>query len=161
MNDSPAIFCAAFIAVLIPAALVGGVSQSASVLFIAGCIAAMHVVFLGLPAFLMLRRFKLLRWWSVVLAGILCGIIPMAVTSWPHWAFEGASYTAWDGSRMVEYVVNGVPTVAGWWRYVYDLAGIGLFGGVAALASWLTYSRLCPNISLGTDTQQLPRAGQL
>lgn len=111
MNDSPAIFCAAFIAVLIPAALVGGVSQSASVLFIAGCIAAMHVVFLGLPAFLMLRRFKLLRWWSVVLAGILCGIIPMAVTSWPHWAFEGASYTAWDGSRMVEYVVNGVPTV--------------------------------------------------
>ncbi len=147
MNDSLAIFFAACVAVLIPAALVGGASQSASVLLIAGCIAAMHVVFLGLPAFLMLLRFKLLRWWSVVLAGIVCGIIPMAVTSWPYWAFEGASYTAWDGTKMVEHAVNGVPTVSGWWRYAYDVAGIGLLGGVAALGSWLAYSRLSPGIS--------------
>jgi len=85
----------------------------------------------------------------------------MAVISWPYWAPAGTSYTAWDGSKMVEYLVDGVPTVAGWWRYAYDVTGIGLLGAVAALGSWLTYARLSPNISLGTDTRQLPRAGQL
>jgi hypothetical protein len=141
MNDSLAIVCAACIAVLIPSALVGGASQSASGFF-AIVFSGMYVVLLGLPSFLILRRFKVLRWWSVCLAGFVCGTIPMAIISWPYSASAGTSYTAWDGSKMVEYLVNDVPTVAGWWSYAYGAAGVGALGAVAALGSWVTYTRL-------------------
>jgi hypothetical protein len=42
-----------------------------------------HVFALGLPAFLLLKSYNAIRWWSVILAGFILGCVPVDVLTWP------------------------------------------------------------------------------
>lgn len=105
--------------------------------FISSC----YVVLLGAPAYLVLRHFNLIRWWSALLAGFILGAVPVAVFTWPL-NYSGLKTSATiDG---VETIINGVPTMAGWIQYIQGVSFFGVCGVVAALAFWL----VAPNKSL-------------
>jgi hypothetical protein len=110
------------------------------VLFAAG-----FVIFLGLPAFFIIRRFNHVSWRSLSLAGFTIGIVPIAIYGWPtgsHWS-GFSSGGNWHG-RNVEFYKDGVATIYGWLNYAESILAFGLQGLVGALAFlfvWHTYSR--------------------
>ena len=106
-------------------------------------IAATHVVALGLPAYLLLRWRKAVRWWSILLCGFILGALPIAVLSWPLRFADLKSSASVDG---VQTMVNGVPTMAGWLQYVSGISFFGACGVAGAAAFWLVW-RMSPNNS--------------
>lgn len=45
---------------------------------------------------------------------------------------------------MVQTVVDGVPTLAGWLSYANAVAGMGAFGTVGGLAFWVVWRVMRP-----------------
>ncbi len=122
-------------------------TRARNVWLIAFFIALLHAVILGFPAFLFLRWLKLTKWWMSPIWGFVIGGVPFAIFSWPL-THQAASYRAWDGSKMVDYIIDGVLTTAGWVQYVEGVGGVGLlgvYGGVAAWLVWYWLPRLAPN----------------
>lgn len=75
---------AAAVGLLVVGGVKSGVAQAewALVLFFPYYLCAVVVeVVLGLPAFLLLRRFGAFRWWSATLAGVVAGILVFVVMS--------------------------------------------------------------------------------
>ena len=105
--------------------------------------AVVYVVVLGVPAFLILRWRKAIRWWSSMLMGFALGCLPIAVDLWPE-DDSGVSSSHWDGEKMVATVVNGTATLAGWIQYGQSVAVFGLFGAVGGLAFWLVWRSMRP-----------------
>lgn len=93
-----------------------------------------YVFLLGAPAYYLLGRFKLIRWWSTIGTGFILGAFPMAVFIWP------LKYSELRGSASVNGVktmINGVPTMEGWLQFVSIVSFFGACGMVGALAFWL------------------------
>ena len=111
-------------------------------------ISAAHVLALGVPAFVLVVRAKVFAWWSAVGLGFIFGAVPLALLSWPLRYAEGASATHWENGQMVETIVNGVVTQAGWWSYVSSVAGMGFLGALGGLSFWLALRALKPNPSI-------------
>ena len=114
---------------------------------IAFSVAGAHVLFLGLPAFLLTVGAKAFAWWSAMGLGLVLGALPLAVFSWPLSYGPGASSSHWEDGRMVETLIDGVPTAAGWWSYAASVAGMGTLGAVGGLSFWLVLHALRPNPS--------------
>src|SRR5258708_3963030 len=97
-----------------------------SVWVIAFCIALLHAISLGLPAYFVAARLNFTKWWVSLVCGFLIGSLPAAIYSWP----VGHNYSsrAWDGQRTADYVIDCVPTAAGWMQYLHSVGGIGLVG---------------------------------
>jgi hypothetical protein len=95
-----------------------------------------HVAVLGIPAFCLLHFLKRIKWWSTVLTGFVLGSVPTGVLSWPT---PGSSASHWDGTKTVDTVVNGVPTIARWVSWLESVAAMGLFGAAGGLAFWLVW----------------------
>ncbi len=92
------------------------------------------VLVLGLPAYLLLRYLKLVRWWSTLSAGFILGALPMAIFTWPLKYSDMKSSSSVNG---VQTMIDGVPTTAGWLQYVEGVLFFGAFGLVAAFVFWL------------------------
>jgi hypothetical protein len=99
--------------------------------FICLAISAAHVVVLGVPAYFLMRWRRMLRWWSMLLAGFLLGAIPVAAFSWPLRYARPGSFSSSDG---VATMVDGVPTMAGWLEYLGGVSFFGACGLIAAIA---------------------------
>ena len=97
-------------------------------------ISAGFVLILGLPAYLLLRYFKKVSWWSTFLSGFCLGAIPAGIFTWPLRYASAGSYSSVNG---VETMVDGVPTIAGWFQFIEGVLFFGGLGFVAALAFWL------------------------
>jgi hypothetical protein len=39
-------------------------------------------------------------------------------------------------------MINGMPTLAGWWNFAQEMSLFGAFGAAGALAMWFTRKRL-------------------
>jgi len=107
-------------------------------------VVAPHVLLLGLPAFLLLRRAGRLNGGSMAAAGFLAGALPLGLYGWPYWR-RHPGYTAtrsWLGDE-VTVVADGVPTLHGWLVHLQTVAVLGLLGTISALAFWWVwlYSR--------------------
>ncbi|MGN6229474.1 MAG: hypothetical protein ACTHNM_18760 [Dyella sp.] len=102
-------------------------------LILCALISAAFVLVLGIPAYLLLRWRKAVRWWSTIASGFVLGAVPVAVFSWPLRFSQGASATV-DG---VPTLVNGAPTLAGWLQYLESVAFFGACGAAAATTFWL------------------------
>ncbi|RAP57317.1 hypothetical protein [Oleiagrimonas sp. MCCC 1A03011] len=126
-------------AAAVPALLFGIESDAACLAFI---LALAWILVLGLPTFLILKGRGCVRWWSALFSGFLLAAIPIALLGWPYHPGGGMSFSAWDGHRMVDYVVNGIPTRAGWRQFLTSTFGFGALGSASALAFWLVW-RLC------------------
>jgi hypothetical protein len=126
-------------AAVVPAIYFGSLGRSFRVSAIALLLGFLWITLLGLPAFFLLKRFDLARWWSSLIAGFFLASIPMAWVTWPYHPGIDSGYAAWDGRRMVNYVVHGIPTHAGWTQYIYDCCGIGFIGAASAITFWAVW----------------------
>ncbi|HSC08979.1 MAG TPA: hypothetical protein VLD59_19300 [Steroidobacteraceae bacterium] len=103
-------------------------------------ISAVHVLVLGLPAFLLLHGLGKVRWWSAITGGFVLGCIPVGVWTWPmRYTDLKSTSSYWDGEKMVQTMVDGVPTAAGWLSYVSSVSLMGLLGALGGLAFWLAW----------------------
>ena len=104
-------------------------------------IALAYAIILGLPAYFLAKRFHLTDWWMSVICGFMIGAVPSAIYSWPLSHVNGVS-SAWNGKEMVDYIINGTPTMAGWLRYIYSFCGMGLLGMLSGFTAWLVWRYL-------------------
>jgi hypothetical protein len=97
-----------------------------------------QVVLLGIPIFLILRRFSLLNYRNIALAGFVAAWILVIIMDPPiKWA-TNYSYSASFFGTTYEQVINGRRTLAGWLIYGYGLLTEGLLGSICALAGlWI------------------------
>ena len=93
-------------------------------------IALAHVVLLGVPAVVLLRRIGRYRLLPMSIAGALVGALPYAIFSFPFNVAAGVDVFN-DG---VQAMANGVATSAGWLEGVQEAAVFGALGFVGALA---------------------------
>ena len=105
---------------------------------IALIISGAHVLILGLPCFLTLKMANIITWWSSVSAGFVVACIPIAVYTWPL-AYPEMKTTAshGNGETLVHTMIDGVPTIAGWFEYFESIVFMGLFGALGGLVFWL------------------------
>ena len=143
---------AILIAALVPAIYFGLLGESFRGALLAFVFASVWIVLLGLPAFFLLKYYGLVRWWSATTSGFILGAVPAALISWPYHPGVDSDYSAWDGHKMVEYVVHGVPTPAGWVQYMHSSCGFGLLGAASAAMFWLVWRLVAgPNQSFKAD----------
>jgi hypothetical protein len=100
--------------------------------------ATAYVVILGVPAFLLLRKLRGIRWWSTIGTGFILGSLPVAILTWPLRYPELRTSASVDG---VQTMVDGTPTVAGWVQYASGFSTVGFLGAVGALAFWVVSRR--------------------
>ncbi|WP_144409189.1 hypothetical protein [Pseudoxanthomonas suwonensis] len=107
------------------------------VLGISVLVTFLHALLLGLPAFLLLRRFGWLSARTLSVAGFVAGALLVGMAGWPwRGGAPGSSYsTSWHG-RFVEMQRDGVPTLYGWLSWLESVAVFGLVGIASALAFW-------------------------
>jgi hypothetical protein len=107
-----------------------------------------HVLVLGLPAFLSLKHLKMIRWWSSIVAGVLLGGGPAEIFTWPMRSSKSdASAGYWHAGKMVQTMVSGVPTAAGWIQYAESVGYLGMYGAIGGIAFWLVWRRGDPKES--------------
>ena len=92
-------------------------------------VALAHAVVLGLPAFLILRRRGLTRWWISLASGFAVGALPYAVLSLP-----------WEAPARELVAAHIVPPFA-WTHYAAVTSGLGLLGAACGFAAWLVWRR--------------------
>jgi len=81
-------------------------------------IAMAHAVCLGLPSYLVLKRFNLTQWWISLIFGFLIGAIPWALTTWPSYSEYGSNY------------------MIGWLKSVTSMGMCGMASGFTAWYTW-------------------------
>ena len=135
MRKVTGIFLAVFFAALLPAIFFG----TSRVGLLAFVLALLWIVLLGLPTFFIFNHRGLVRWWSAAISGFFLSAVPMALVSWPYHPDRGSGYSAWDGHKMVDYIVRGVPTHAGWVQYFLSSCGMGLVGAASAVTFWVVW----------------------
>ena len=103
-------------------------------------ISSLHVIILGIPAFIMGWYFKTIRWWTSIVVAFFVGALPTAIFLWPLKYPELQSTSSrWDGEKMVQTIIKGVPTVTGWTDWISAFTVMGLFGVSGGLVFWLIW----------------------
>jgi hypothetical protein len=95
-------------------------------------VSVVFVILLGIPAFLLLRRFGHDGWFSLGTIGFLLGAVPSALVFWPRRLSGYSAGENWHGHFEHTYV-NGEPTIYAWYDYLENVAIFGLHGLVGAL----------------------------
>jgi hypothetical protein len=103
-------------------------------------VAAAVVLTLGIPAFLLLRKFQRESWVSVAVAGVLLGALPAALF-WPRHLEGYSAGQTWHG-RYVDTYVDGVPTTYAWLSYIESVVYFGVHGLAGALAFYAVWRKL-------------------
>ena len=121
-------------------------------------ISAGHVLVLGVPLFVVMYIKNIIYWWSSILVGFILGCIRVGIWSWPLRYLElKSSSIHWDGEKMVQTMIDGAPTLAGWVSYISSVSFMGLFGAIGGLSFWLIWRKVSPNKSLNlTGAQNAP-----
>ena len=103
-------------------------------------ISSIHVVVLGIPAFIVGWYFNGIRWWTSIVVAFIVGALPTAIFLWPlrHPQLQTTS-SRWDGEKMVQTMIQGVPTVTGWTDWISAFMVMGLFGVSGGLVFWLIW----------------------
>lgn len=93
-------------------------------------IALMHLLFLALPAYLILSRRWPLRWHWAALAGFLVAAVPSGLIAL---SATTGDYSA-GGAILVE---DGRQTAAGWLNLLITQTGLGILGAAGGIAFWI------------------------
>lgn len=103
-------------------------------------VAAAVVLILGIPTFLMLRKFQREGWASLAIAGFVLGALPVAI-SWPRRLEGFSSGQNWHG-KYVDIYISGAPTTYAWLTYGENVLYFGLHGLAGALVFYAVWHRL-------------------
>jgi uncharacterized membrane protein len=111
-------------------------------------IAAVMVLLLGIPVFLLLRKMHRESWTSLAISGMLLGALPYALF-WPS-RLEGYSAGKnWHG-QYVDTYVNGMPTIYARFDYAENILYFAAHGLVGALAFYATWRWLRHGLGIAT-----------
>jgi len=103
-------------------------------------VSSLHVVLLGVPAFIVGWYFKKIRLWTSVVVSFLIGAMPTAIFLWPlKYPELHSTSSRWDGEKMVQTMIDGVPTFTGWTDWISAFTVMGLFGASGGLVFWLIW----------------------
>jgi hypothetical protein len=111
-----------------------------------------HILVLGVPTFLFLRRIGRLTWAPLSLSGFVAGFVPIGLATLPYpGRYPGFSSGGnWHG-RYVSFDENGVATLYGWLNFLEGCISFGLLGCVAAVTFWQTWAYLKTRAPHATD----------
>ena len=149
-----AVLLAALIAALVPLALLavlaliawavdpsagyasveGMVMVAVAVTLVAGAV----VFLLGVPAFLLLRRWRRDNWWTMALAGALLGSLLALWMRWPRTMPGWGSQENWHGQYVHTYI-DGEPTRYAWFKLVEAMGAYALLGMATALVFYAVW----------------------
>jgi len=130
---------AAYLVVTVPGRLDG----LQVVLAIAWLVCLLHLVVLGVPAFVLLNRRGVLRWTTICSSGFLGGALPVGLIGYPSPSSGYSSGGTWHG-KYVEFYRNGEPTQYAWFSHLENSLLWGAFGVVAAVVLWHVWLALSP-----------------
>ena len=103
-------------------------------------VSSLHVIVLGVPTFIVGWYFKRIRWWTSIVASFIIGALPTAIFLWPlKYPQLQTTSSRWDGEKMVQTMIKGVPTVTGWTDWVSAFTVMGLFGVIGGITFWLIW----------------------
>ena len=110
---------------------------------------AAFVLVIGIPAFLLLRRFNRATMPMLSLSGFLIALVPIMLLSWPGINSKGYSSGGnWHG-KPVDYVIDGVTTIYGWLSYAESSLMFGLHGLIGAIVFYFVWRRVVgPNYAI-------------
>ena len=100
-------------------------------------VAGATVLLLGVPAFLLLRRWRHDSWWTMALAGALLGSLLALWMGWPNMP----GYTLrenWHG-QLVYIYLNGEPTRYAWFKLAETTGAYALLGMATALVFYAVW----------------------
>lgn len=117
-----------------------GIGPVIQIIIIVIVVAAAAVLFLGIPTFLLLRKFNCINWTSLAISGFSLGAIPIAI-SWPEYREGYSAGSSWYG-KLVETYIKGEPTTYAWYEYFANVFFYGLHGLIGALAFYAVWRRL-------------------
>lgn len=132
---------------VIPVLLNGGKIQQnenwtpfIGVIVIIFIVSSLHVIMLGVPAFIVGWYFKSIRWWTSIVASFIIGALPTAIFLWPlKYPQLQTTSSRWNGEKMVQTMIGGDPTVTGWTDWVSAFVIMGLFGVSGGITFWLIW----------------------
>jgi hypothetical protein len=89
---------------------------------------ALVTLLVGVPAFAVLRRLDLVRWWSAVATGFVSGAIVAIKTKWPEHGFadvlELKNWSAYAVCRVLAFgAMGGIPAFTFWFIWKRGRAG--------------------------------------
>jgi hypothetical protein len=125
---------AVLLGALAPALIAASLLKGITLLPYAFAITLGHAVILGLPAALVYRWKQWTGVSAAVAGGFLIGIVPGGFYAWPM-ELSLRTTGSVDG---VPTIINGIPTLAGWFKYLEFLSILGAFGAVGGFVFWLT-----------------------
>lgn len=103
-------------------------------------VAAAAVGLLGIPAFMLLRKFRRDSWGWVCATGALIAALPVALF-WPRRMDGFSAGNNWHGTYVDTYV-NGVPTVYAWLQHGEQILWFAIHGLIGALVFYAAWRRL-------------------
>jgi hypothetical protein len=103
-------------------------------------VAAVAVLLLGIPIFLLLRKHGHVKWTSLATAGLCIGMLPAALL-WPRKLEGYSSGQNWHG-RYVDTYINGMPTAYAWLTYAESVLYFGVHGLIGALTFYVVWRRM-------------------
>lgn len=120
--------------------LIGSVSTSSyeslqrqwlDMLLVISYVAALHALILGMPLYLLVRRYAHFTYKISAISGFLVGFLPVAIFAFPlRYASTPGSSASVNG---VVTMSDGVTTLAGWLSYLQGAMVFGAMGLAAAL----------------------------
>lgn len=100
-----------------------------------------HLLFLGIPVFLLLRWKGRLSFPWIALSGFLIGMLLPLIVGWPR-ACPGCGYSAGFHGQTRDLMVDGKTTLYGWLAFAESGVTLGLHGVAGALAFYFTWKWL-------------------
>src|ERR1051325_5374297 len=109
---------AGIVPALLPSLFFIAITRSFGSAMIPLVVAFGHILFLGLPMFLLGFYFKAIRWWTSIGGSFIVGALPTAIYFWPlRYPMLETNSGYWDNGKMVQTMLHGIPTATGWSDY--------------------------------------------
>lgn len=103
------------------------------------------VLLLGLPAYLIARKFQMVRRGPTLSVGFCLAAVPMAIFTWPL-KHSGSKTSA--SINGVQTMIDGIPTLAAWIVFAQGVLFLGVCGFLGALAFWLVAPNMLKQTTL-------------
>ena len=111
----------------------GVVIVAVAVTLMAGAV----VLLLGVPVFLLLRRWQRDSWWTMAWAGGVLGTLPGSILAWPE-LYGPNERSHWHGQYVYTYL-DGEPTRYAWYKVVESMGAYALLGMATALVFYAVW----------------------